>query len=294
MIDVRLRNRVGAAELESKVGRILHETDYNLLLTGPTYVRKPDGKPLCIYLPGAMKDASTPEVYEILHAMRALITKNRGLASGSQRLLDGPGKRSYAMDVSSAIAGSFDPSGIYKYCRLTAWTGDHLPEWKRLQPFLQEIAKNLKEYVPDRYAAQAAVVAKTKPEWVVPGTPFSTITVNNTYPTGVHTDKGDLDAGFSTITCLRRGEFTGGHLTFPEYRMAVNLQDGDLILMDAHSFHGNTAIVCKCGNTLRGMCEECGSERISVVAYFRTAVAECGTFDEELKRAADKREKRVP
>lgn len=290
MIDLRLRSRVSAAELETKVGRILTPRDYNVLLTGPTFVRKPDGKPLCVYLPGAMKKVATPETYEIFHSLKSSKSDNRGLASGSLRVVDGAGKRSRALPVASAIIGAIDPGGVYKYCRLTAWTGDNLPEWRRLQPFLQEVAKNLEKYVPERFANQIAEVRKTKPEWVVPGTPFSTVTVNNTYPTGVHTDKGDLDAGFSTIACFRRGVFTGGHLTFPEYRVSVDLQDGDLILMDAHEWHGNTAIVCACGETRRGLCGKCGAERISVVSYFRTKVANCGSFDEEKERAVKARE----
>lgn len=290
MIEVRLRNKTSQQELEEKVGKILTEEDYSIRLTGPAKVLKPDGKPLCVYLPGAMKDVATEEVYQILHSLRGHTSKNRGIASGSPRIYDGAGKRAYALEVSSSIVGAIDPGGVYKYCRLTVWTGENLPKWRQLQPYLQEIAKNLKEHVPDRYANQMTEVGKTKPEWVVPGTPFSTVTVNNTYPTGVHTDKGDLDAGFSTIACIRRGNYTGGHLTFPEYRVSLDLQDGDLILMDAHEWHGNTAIVCACGNVLKSLCPDCGAERISCVAYYRTKVAKCGTFDEELSRAAQRRE----
>ena len=125
----------------------------------------------------------------------------------------------------------------------------------------------------------------------MPGTPFSTVTVNNTYPTGTHTDKGDLDEGFSTITCLRRGDYSGGQLVFPEYRVAVTLQHGDLILMDAHQWHANTAIVCPCGTELNGPCPGCGAERISVVSYFRTRITECGTPGQELERAGRARER---
>src|SRR6266705_3309277 len=88
----------------------------------------------------------------------------------------------------------------------------HLPEWETLRPLLMAVAAHLQAHVPDRYAAQLAEADRTDPAWVVPGTPFTTVTVNNTWPTGVHTDKGDLDAGFSTITCLRQGPYTCGHL----------------------------------------------------------------------------------
>lgn len=293
LVDIRLRSKIGQQELQEKVGRIVTEEDLNILLTGPTFVRKPDGKPLCVYLPGAVVDLCTDEVYRILHSLRTERTDNRGIASGTVRVVRGTQNRARAMPVASAIIGAVDPGGVYKYCRQTAWTGKNLLQWQALQPLFQGITGHLQRHVPDRYEAQMEEVRNTKPEWIVPGTPFSTITVNNTYPTGVHTDKGDLDKGFSTIACLRYGQYTGGTLVFPEYRVGVNTKHGDLLLMDAHEWHGNTAIVCKCGNKLKRNCEDCGAERISVVSYLRTAVVECGTMQEELERATQGREKRA-
>lgn len=293
MIDIRLRSKVGQQELDEKVGKIITEEDFNVLLTGPTFVRKPDGKPLCVYLPGVLADLMTPEVYKILHSLRTFRTDNRGLASGTPRATRGTQNRARAMLVPSAIIGAVDPGGVYKYCRQTAWTGKNMPQWQALQPLFQGVAGHLQEHVPDRYENQMEEVRATKPEWIVPGTPFSTITVNNTYPTGVHTDKGDLDKGFSTIACLRYGEYTGGTLAFPEYRVGVNMKHGDLILMDAHEWHGNTAIVCPCGTKLKRCCETCGAERISVVSYLRTKITQCGSMQEELDRAIKGREKRA-
>lgn len=295
MLELRIRNRIPAAELESKAGKILGGPDSNLLLTGAVRVLMPDARPLCVYLPGALAaELDKDGVYGILHSLRRAVPRsfNRGLASGTQRLpavngkKDGAGRdRTYAKPVSSAIVGSVDPQGQQRYCRLTAWTGANLPQWQALQPLLQAVAALQAEYVPDRAAAQRAVAESSDPAWVVPGTPFSTVTVNNTYPTGVHTDKGDLDAGFSAIACLRRGEYTGGALVFPEYRVAVDLKHGDLLLMDAHQWHGNTALVCACGREPNGVCETCGAERISLVCYFRTKVADCGTPEQELRKA---------
>lgn len=290
--SIRLRSRVSDTAIrETLAGKILSPDDYDVLLTGPTRVTKPDGSPLCVYLPGAVQaHAADEEIYEILHSFRGKLTKNRGLASGTRRL-DPLGRgRSYAKDTPSAIAGAMDPAGQKRFCRLTSWTGENLPQWQRLHPLLRTVADHLSEQVPDRHAAQATEAARTDPAWVVPGTPFSTITVNNTYPTGVHTDKGDLHEGFSTIAALRRGSYTGGQLVFPAYRVAVDMADGDLILMDAHEWHGNTAITCACGTRPTGPCPECSAERISVVAYFRTKIAQCGSPDEEYDRASTYRE----
>lgn len=301
MIDVRLRNRVSAAELEPKVGKILGDEDYNLLITGPARLRLPDNRPLAVYLPGVMSgELGKPGVYEILHSLRTRATNNRGLASGSRSVVplynverkargEFPAPRRYGRKVSSTIIGAVDPMGQNLACRLTAWTGQNLPQWESLVPLFQAVAREQERYVPERAAAQRLAAEAAHPAWVVPGTPFSTITVNNTYPTGTHTDKGDLDAGFSTITCLRRGEYTGGRLVFPEYRVAVDMRHGDLLLMDAHQYHGNTALVCACGREPNGFCQGCGAERISIVSYFRTKIAECESPEVEIRKATGTR-----
>jgi hypothetical protein len=136
-------------------------------------------------------------------------------------------------------------------------------------------------------------VRETPQEWCIQGTPYTTCTVNDTYPTGVHQDAGDLDEGFSCLTVARRGSYTGGFLTFPRYEVAVDMQDGDLILMNAHDWHGNTAMQCECGTPLghseglkgTGPCKACGAQRISVVLYYRTNMARCGTQEQEQEKA---------
>lgn len=278
MIELRLRNRVSDEELNEKVGKILTDDDYNVLLTGPTRLRKPDGKPLAIYLPGALKDLS-PEMYPLFHRLRASTT-NRGLASGSKRVK--AGKRGRALSVDSAIVGYFESKPPNLYCRLTAFTAHKVAEWDGIQPYLRRVSGLFREHVPARFQAQMSAAADTDPEWVIAGTPFTTVTVNNTYPTGVHTDKGDLEEGFSCLGVIRRGDYSGGRLCFPRFRVAVDMQDGDLCLMDAHEWHGNTALDKHSPD----------AERISVVHYFRTAMTDCGTLEEETARAVRNAERR--
>ena len=276
--------------MAEKVGKILTPADYNMLLTGPCLVRKPNGQPLAIYLPDAMPTELRELGYPILNELRSSTTQNRGMASGTKRVGSTEHGRTDSLPVPSAIIGAFDPSGPQQFCRLTAWTGQETEKFAALQPLFEWVGEQMRTHVADRWQAQMSYVEKTDPAWTIPGTPFTTITVNNTYPTGVHTDKGDLDAGFSTIFCLRRGFYTGGCLTFPEYRVAVDMQDGDLILMDAHEWHGNTQLNCACGGPPRtkagnpGPCSKCGAERISVVSYYRTKMAACGTPADEAAR----------
>lgn len=291
MMEWRARTKISPEQMERMVGRMMIPTDIDLriLNNAPVKILKPNGQPLAIYLPGVMRELAD-EAYLTLHELKNSYTSNRGLASGSQRVM-GASKTAYARSVDSAIVGSFDRSPRFNYCRLTAWSGKETEKWQGLFPFLRGVAKHLEEHVPDRFAAQMQQVSFTRPDWVIAGTPFTTVTVNNSYATGVHTDKGDLHEGFSTIVCLRKGEFSGGTLCFPEYRIGLDLQHGDLILMDAHEWHGNIEFDPKPERDLDGrMIGDPGFERISVVAYYRTSMKDCGSMADELARRENLKE----
>jgi hypothetical protein len=306
LMEARLRTRRAPEEIEAMVGKILTPQDVVIQLRGPSKVLKPDGKPLAIYLPGVLAEEGFIDgFYPLLHELRRLQTTNRGMAGGAPReKAFAEGSRTYSPAVASGIIGSFDerlkgskedPKKPAKtYCRLTAWSGHEWDQYATLFPLFTRISELFSAYVPDRWQRQMAEVQRTHPDWVIPGTAFTTITINNSYPTGVHTDKGDLDEGFSTLCVLRRGNYSGGFLTFPEYGVGVDMQHGDLLLMDAHEWHGNTYMECDvCGEPISGtkFHDACETERISVVSYFRTRMTECGSMDDELEKkvAADER-----
>ena len=182
---LRLRSRVGDTAIRERLmGKILGPADYDVLITGPTRITKPDGSPLCVFLPGAVAEHSQNEdVYRILNSFKGRLTKNRGVASGTRRLDPTNRGRSYAKEIPSAVAGAMDPAGQKRYCRLTAWTGENLPSWETLHPLLKTVAAHLEQQVPDRFEAQAEVARMSDPAWVVPGTPFSFRLLNGV-PTG--------------------------------------------------------------------------------------------------------------
>lgn len=287
--EFRVRTKIPEEELEAKKGKILTEDDYNVVIANDVVFRKPDGSLLLIYRKGALPRPLLDSSYEVLHELRKHESNNRGLASGTPRYkLFKDAKWAYAENRPSTIIGSFDSNPPRRYCRLTAWSGKELDKFSSLFPLFQQIGEDFHANVPDRWATQMSRVQQTHPDWIIPNTPFTTITVNNSYPTGVHTDKGDLDEGFSTLAVMRYGDYSGGYLCFPEFRVAVDMQHGDLLLMDAHEWHGNTMLVCNvCGEKMNdGWHEACGTERISVVSYFRTKMTECGSQEEEQAKAA--------
>jgi hypothetical protein len=68
-------------------------------------------------------------------------------------------------------------------------------------------------------------------------------------------------------------------------RMAATGSVAHDLLVRAHQWHGNTTLVCSCGDRPNGWCRTCHAERISVVAYYRTRVQHCGSPEEELRKA---------
>lgn len=275
MIDIRVRSQIPDEELQAKVGKILTPSDLNVVLTGPCTVRKPNGELMCVYLPGAIPEWIADATYATLHSLKRFQTTNRGHASGTPRVREHAGTRTYTKPIASAIIGAFDARQPYPYCRLTAWTGQEFERYRDLWPLFEVIAWEFKAHAPERFANQMRMVERTQPEWVIAGTPFTTVTVNNTYPTGVHTDAGDLPEGFGNLAVLRYGEYRGGLFTFPRYRVGIDMQHRDVLICDVHEWHGNTAMEL--------LSED--AERISVVCYYRRDAHKCGTAADEAQRA---------
>lgn len=290
VIEARIRTRIHPDELEAKKGKIVTDGDYNLLVTGQAKIIGPDGQIAAVFLPGVLR-ADIDEAWPILHKIR-MLTDNRGMASGTPREKRGDQKRTRTRNIYSATLGSVDPGpsstmtlGRSDACKQTSWTAQHPDEWLALHPLLRSIANAYELHVPDRFKVQQHWAAATDSAWVVPGTPFTTVTVNNSYSTGVHQDKGDLKEGFSTLTVARAGDWTGGILVLAELRVGVRMGHGDLLLFNPHLWHGNTAMVCS--HQEGAMARPCpeGCERVSLVAYYRTKVRECGCPEDELAKA---------
>lgn len=184
----------------------------------------------------------------------------------------------YAKSVFSGVAGWYDRYPRIPYGRATSYTEKHPELFKLAYPFLQSLNRGFKELLPWRWSNQKEAADKLDPRFLVPETVFTTITVNKTFRTACHRDAGDLDSGLSNLLVLGSGEYTGGYLVFPEYRIAVDVRPGDLLLVNNHEIiHGNTPIVLS--NPDDPSCE-----RISVVCYFREKMLELKSYDYELLR----------
>ena len=109
------------------------------------------------------------------------------------------------------------------------------PGWlDRHERLVRLVHANYRREDPAHYAKQRAE-AKKIPH--IRHTAFTTIYIAKNFQTKYHYDDGNLRGA---MTCLMPlGEFTGGELVLPRWRIAFALKPGDLLLFDPQQLHGN-------------------------------------------------------
>ena len=188
----------------------------------------------------------------------------------------------YANQVLSGIAGFFDRYPRIPWGRATSYTEHNRETYELCYPFMRKLSNEFQRLLPERFDVQNNSAKKLDPRFRVAGedTPFTTITVNKNFRTSAHRDAGDLHAGFSNLSVIaKEREWEGGYLVLPEYRVAINIRPGDLLLINNHEgIHGNTELIPPAGKTLEEM------ERISLVCYFREKMLDLGSWEYEYLR----------
>lgn len=182
----------------------------------------------------------------------------------------------YAQSSMSGIAGYFDRYPRIPYGRATSYTEKNLEKFKLCYPYLSKLNQQFKELIPNRWKAQRAEADKLDPRFLIADTVFTTLTVNHNWRTACHRDAGDLTTGFSNICGVTGPEgkgWKGGQFILPQYRIAVNLQPGDMLLVNNHEgIHGNDELI---GDD---------NDRMTIVAYFREKMTELKSWDYEQLR----------
>jgi hypothetical protein len=90
--------------------------------------------------------------------------------------------------------------------------------------------------------------------------------------TAVHKDSGDLPQGFGNLCIYREGKYKGGFFCLPQYRIAIDLKNRDMLFVDVHKWHGNTPFNAVSEDALR----------IAFVMYYREYMYKCKSPAEEL------------
>lgn len=149
------------------------------------------------------------------------------------------------MKVNNQVASN--PIGFYEGaknfadlpCRLTHFTRTNYEKYNQGLKFIKRIDTLFKKLIPDAHQRQLER-ADTKPHLKIPGTSFSTITINRNFRTALHKDAGDFKEGFGNLTVIERGKYHGGYTVFPQFGVGIDLRNNDFVAMDVHQWHSNT------------------------------------------------------
>lgn len=289
-------------EMASKEGQYFDESHYTTIINEDcdVYRKLPNNKECLLFR--FRKNVLTPNLCKIgmKHLKKPAMKKhaNRGASAG---LLDYSKMPSYVNDpkqhvnpdrfriqgyyskhtgkyvkdsvgniAQSNILGYFDRkdrNGDNKYnklpCRTTAFTRDNVEEWKEVVPLFCEMDQFFKQLTPDKHKKQKLRAHMT--DYVINDTAFSTITINYNWRTALHKDSGDFQDGFGNLVVLEEGSYEGGYTGFPQYKIAVDVREGDFLAMDVHQWHCNTEIKPKSKDYTR----------LSIVAYLREKMILC-------------------
>ena len=177
---------------------------------------------------------------------------NRGLASGiptgskNARFIHN-GQSMSRLSSASNIAGYYDkPNRKHKKyipvdiaCRKTAFTKNNMDKWLNALPFVERCSEIYKNNGGEYYDAQLHEYNKIHKSVKIPNTVFTTITVNHNWRTACHKDSGDFSNGLGNLIVTGKN-FTGCYIGFPQFKVCIDVQPGDFLLMDVHQWHCNT------------------------------------------------------
>ena len=250
-------------EMKRLENTFIKPSDIDTILRDDATVYTEDGKLLFLFR--KKKLTGGQEFYDVIaDYMKKHPSTNRGTASGSttKNTRENP-------KVQTTITGYFDRwSPIHKHLfkkkgiatplevRETAFVADHPDEFAKMVPFIEQIDRLYKKYLPEYYQKQYKKAKET--HFKIADTSFTSTTINLNFTTTIHKDKGDDDEGYGNLCTIQRGNYTGAETCFPQYGIGVDVRDGDILLMDVHQWHANLPIKL-----------EKGAERMSVVCYLR-------------------------
>lgn len=255
----------------------LEEDSFNMLITEDTDAYDAAGNLLLKFRKGRVPLELARLGYESFKGSISL-TEGRGTASGSSHKRvrsDGTvSNTTVGNKVYSGAVGFMDVNAMVKYCRKTAFTRDYFEKFKEGLPFVKKIDELYEELCPKHYKSQRAVANGTNRNYVIEGTSFTTVTVNRNFQTAVHKDAGDYPKGFGNLCVYREGSFEGSYFCLPEFRVAVDMQNTDILFVDVHKWHGNTPF------------KNCSEDflRIAYVMYYREYMMQCSQPADELQK----------
>lgn len=186
--------------------------------------------------------------------------------------------RSGGLPTISRIFGFSPRSTLRKdFCAATGFAAEAPQEHRIICDAGRTAALLYAQNNPELYARHQAVAdAKVRPEWSIPGTPFTSGIINRNNQLLYHHDSGNFKDVWSAMFVFKK-RMEGGHLVVPEYGLRFACSDQSLLLFDGQALlHGVTP--------MRARGPGPGGHRYSIVYYSLRQMWNCLTPGEELQR----------
>jgi len=254
-------------KMEKLSNTYVKRSQISLIIDNDADVYNADGTKLLIrFRKNKLSDKKIKDFYDNVIKFAVGRTYNRGSISGSTRknVRENPGIMTNILGYIDGFSPNQKKTITTKNIkglldvRETRFTMTYPENFKKSIPFIQEIDKYYKKYIPKCYAKQRKKANQTP--FKIPNTAFTTITTNVNLQTTIHRDRGDDIDGFGNLSVIENGKYTGGETCLPQYGVGVDVRTGDILFMNVHEWHGNLPIKLEASNT----------KRLSIVCYLRT------------------------
>jgi hypothetical protein len=289
-----LKRKMRSFDADNLKATFLDDNSYDTLVTEDTDGYTAEGELLFRFRKNALPFDVVKSGYEAFKDS-IQITNMRGVASGGSKKYvreDGTtSKTTVGNPVYSSVVGYMDESSMIHYCRKTAFVQKYFETFSEGVPFVKAVDQLYKELAYEWWVKQMKIATATNINYRIADTSFTTVTVNRNFQTAVHKDAGDYPEGFGNLTVYREGYYDGSYFCFPEYRAAVDMQNGDILFGDVHRWHGNTPFKDKDGRIIsqEEVMETKEFLRVAFVMYYREYMINCKAPAEELKKVQNER-----
>jgi hypothetical protein len=295
---------------QCETGQFYNIDYYEKIINETQYGYKEDGSILFCLVKNNIKEENRQEYKDAIRGNCKSLTKNRGASAGPVDLKLFPKKavefcdkngetytddkvrysvfykeedgrmvnRCQSNQTRSGVAGYFDKVAGFP-CRKVGWSSRNPLKHEKLISLAKEIEKGHLEFCPESYKFHRESADKVKPEFLFEDSIYSTMTLNYDFRTASHRDTGDLIGGLSTLTILEDipDNYEGFYLGLPEYKVCINVKEGDTLYFDAHELHANTEFkVLSEELPINKLTGKPYAGRMSIVCYLRNRLHLCG------------------
>lgn len=164
-------------------------------------------------------------------------------------------KRPHGNSAHTGVLGFVDRRHTGK--QLSYWTKHLAAHMEDLKSVMQDVERAYALIASDHFQFQNIAVRATPYSFL--DTCFTSVTINHNFRTAAHTDRNNMVfPACSVMLVIQLKPFTGMQLLLPEYKISLDVQHGDLLILNPKVVH--------CNNLKGDTKTEMGS-RLSLVFY---------------------------